>query len=375
MNIRACKVDFTMVPIDELNKALAFYYGKSTYITDTDGGVLYSDVHIDDTVIIHLTELIKSPQPSQVIDGVSSSHEYVCCQMHQFAVSDIELESSTLILGNYSIECIHLIKLIYSQMANSYFATQHISVPNVIEIKHLQAAGYFEKFPTQAMIAATLPLAPDQVQNFIRQQKVDPSQALEYISYKQYALNPVACYHVYSQFPKLYKKYQGYRFTIEGKAHRYEGKNKENGRLIEFNMAEIVFLERESKIVSVQELIQFYKDFFELLRLPIVFKTSSDAFFTIDAKFHAKLQERTASKIELICNLNNTNLAIGSINTHYDYFSKRFELEKSYDIISTKCTGIGIERLLMSLYSYHAHHVKELLIHAYSSLHKDYPSH
>ncbi|OGT15247.1 MAG: hypothetical protein A3I12_03725 [Gammaproteobacteria bacterium RIFCSPLOWO2_02_FULL_38_11] len=371
MKIRVCKIDFTTVPINELNKALAFYYGKSAYMTDEDGGTLCSDVDIDDSVINHLTMLTKSfHSNNKIIDKVLTQNEHPCCQMHSLSSTDIELENNTLIFDNYSIECMHLLKLIYTQMADHSFSTCHVSVPNLIETTHLQTAGYFEKFPTQAMLSATLPLDPARVKDFIGIQQENQLQALELLTDKKYALNPVACYHVYSNFSKLYNKYQKHRFTIEGKAHRYEGKNSENGRLIEFNMAEIVFMENESNQIQTNDLIQFYKKFFLMLNLPIEFKTSSDAFFTVDARLYAQLQERTASKIELICNLDNKTLAIGSINTHHDFFSKRFNLTNRYGVISTKCTGIGIERLLIALYSYHSNNVKELLIHAYSSLNK-----
>lgn len=370
MKKRDYRIDFATVPINELNKALAFYYGKSAYISDTDGGTLHYDVEIDDDVLSYLAEMSKSSQSSKLIDKVSTSDGHSCCQMHSFSNSDIELDNNTLIFDNESIECMHLIKLIYTQMADADFSTRHVSVPNLIQISHLQTAGYFEKFPTQAMLGATLPLDPSQVKTFVAMHQANQVQALDMLTFKQYALNPVTCYHIYSNFSKLYDKYKHHRFTVEGKAHRYEGKNSENGRLIEFHMAEIVFIENETNQIHMNDLIQFYKKFFLLLNIPIEFKTSSDAFFTVDAKFHAQLQERTASKIELICHLDQTSFAIGSINAHHDYFIKRFDLGNKYNVISTKCTGIGIERLLIALYSYHLNNLKGLLLHAYSCINK-----
>lgn len=366
MKTRACNIDFSIVPLQELNKALAFYYGKSAYITAENGGTLHYHLDIDDDVINHLLEMSKSSHANKLIDHIPQ-HTPSCCQIHSFTEIDVELENGTLIFDQYSSECIHLIKQIYIQMAEYYFSTHHLSVPNVIETRFLQTAGYFEKFPTQAMLCATLPLEPIRVKDFVARYQNDPLHALEFFSDKKYALNPVTCYHIYSNFSKLQHKYSSYRYTIEGKAHRYEGKNSEAGRLIEFHMAEIVLIENESDHIQINELIQFYKHFFFLLNIPVEFQTSSDAFFTVDAKLHAQLQERTASKIELICPLTHTNFALGSINTHHDYFVKRFDLAKN-GAISTKCTGIGIERLLIALYSYHPNNVKELLTHVYSSL-------
>lgn len=374
MKGKACKIDFTVTDIHELNKALAFYFGQSAYITAADGGTLYHDVDINDDVICHLVELSKASHSGRLVDKLGAISAPACCLMHSFSDTDIELENSTLIFDQQSVECMHLIKLIYTQMAEYYFATNHVSVPNLIETRHLQTAGYFEKFPTQAMLTATLPLDPIQVKNFITHHQKEALSSLDFFSDKKYALNPVTCYHIYSNFSKLYNKYQNYRFTVEGKAHRYEGRNTENGRLIEFHMAEIVLVENESNQVQTNKLIEFYKELFLMLNIPIEFKTSSDAFFTIDAKLHAQLQERTLSKIELICTLDDKSLSIGSINTHHEYFVKRFGLGES-GAITTKCTGIGLERLLIVLYSYHSNNAKELLTHVYSSLNKRHSDH
>ncbi|HVT63066.1 MAG TPA: aminoacyl--tRNA ligase-related protein [Legionellaceae bacterium] len=375
MKSRVCKIDLNKVCIHELNKALAFYYGQSAYITEKDGGTLYYNINIDDAVIHHLSEMSKSSSYSKLIDQVPSQHlSSSCCQMHNLAMTEIELENSTFLFDQRSIECMHLIKQIYIRMADHYFSTYHIAVPNIIETNHLHTAGYFEKFPAQAMLCATLPLQPFQVKDFIEMQRENFFKGLTLFSDNKYALNPVTCYHIYSNFSKLFNKYQHCRFTIEGKAHRYEGKNNSSGRLLEFHMIEMVFMENDADYIQLTDLIQFYKNFFLMLNIPVEFKTSSDAFFNIDAKLQAQLQERASAKIELICSFDQKNIAIGSINTHHDHFVKRFNLAKNH-ISTTKCTGIGIERLLLALYSYHSDHVKELLTHVHSSLNKEYSNH
>ena len=374
MKTRACPINLASISLDELNKALAFYYGKSAYLTDADGGTLHYHTDIDDSIISKLLDLGKLAFPSgKVIDTVIPETNQACCQTHHVSAFDMELDNGTLLLDRLAIECLHLLRLIYIRLADDYFSTHHISVPNLIDIHHLQTAGYFEKFPAQAMVAGTLPLDPFQVTHFLGMHQGNPSDALEFFSEKKYAANPVTCYHVYSNFSKLYDRFHAYRFTVEGKAHRYEGKNSQKGRLIEFNMSEIVFMEHETNVIPVEEIIRFYKEFFVLFNLPVVFKTGSDAFFTIDAKLHAQMQERSASKIELICRFADTDFAVGSINTHHDYFVKRFNLESRYGVLSTKCTGIGMERLFMALRSVHSDKLKELLIHVYSRLDQDYP--
>jgi hypothetical protein len=367
---RLCNIDITGVSLSELNKSLAFYYGQAAFFSAEDKLTLHYHVEIEDEDIEQLVQLTKSPESDRLIDIGSINQASACCSLHQLDSKDIQLDNSTIIFDADSIECIAMIKRLYTHMANQWFSTHHVAVPNLIDIQHLKTAGYFEKFPAQAMLVSTLPLDPAKVLSVNEVDSGDLQAVVGHYTHTGHALNPVTCYHVYSNFQQLYSQHKAYRFTLEGASHRYEGKHQEAGRLIEFKMLEIVFFENLNNAVSTKQLIKFYKEFFSLLALPVGFKVSSDAFFSTDANLRSQMQQRSASKVEIFCHIKERTCVLGSINAHHDYFVNRFGLNKLKQIDTTKCTGIGIERLLMTLRAYHPNRVKEILTNAYSGCYR-----
>lgn len=367
MKKRMCTVDLSNTSIAELNKSLAFYYGKNAFVSD-DGQTVHHNIDLSDEVILKLAKMTKSSDKEAKVVASANLQYKKCCAWHDFNDSDLVLNSRALILSEKTLKHINYLKRIHTDMANAWFSTEHLAVPNIIENEYLHKADYFSKFPAQAMLVSTLPLDPSYVESVVSScNTANYTETFGHYVNTQYALNPVTCYHVYSNFNDLHKKSGSMQFTLEGKAHRYEGKNREKNRLVEFNMVEIVFMETEKTVVDINKLVNFYQKFFELLQLPIDFKVSSDAFFTTDADLRSQLQERSGSKIEMIFSTGKKSLALGSINSHHDFFVKRFNLHAPYLVNTTKCTGLGVDRLMFALYSYYPESLDSILINAYKT--------
>ena len=65
-------------------------------------------------------------------------------------------------------------------------------------------------------------------------------------------------------------------------------------------------------------------------------------------------------KYEIVANIPflKNDIAIGSINFHFNTFGKAFNISKNGQFIFSGCIGIGFERLLLALYSQHGTSLK-----------------
>jgi len=341
----------------EFLKNLRFYYGKNVSI-DFESSYVCGPIDVNEKAV-HAIYSMTQTYNSKLKHEISSFECTVNCVCVNFDnKTEILLPTGCTINGEVRDENIVNLSKLFKLLAKTYFDSSHVTVPNIIGMDVLTRTGYFEKFPNQAIIVSVMRLEPELALNF-------SSGQFDSFDHRAFALNPVTCYHIYSNFSSLYERYKNNAYTLTGKAHRFEGLNSEKGRKSEFDIVEIVFFESTVSI-SIDKIIEFYNELFNMLGLSVRYVTSSDSFFSKDADLSAKLQLRTSSKIEIeVVGSQLTNNVIASINSHADYFVERFSLDK-VGIKTTKCTGFGVERLLDHLEEIYSDNANERISDAVS---------
>ncbi len=158
-------------------------------------------------------------------------------------------------------------------------------------------------------------------------------------------ITPAACLHVY---PRLEgKRINHFSALITAHCARYEdGKWNLPYRLQDFHMTELVVLGDE-KIVNkkkhdIQVLLE--KTFTEF-GFKGNFENATDAFFLGQDDGAKVMQQLKKLKQEYVVRDGKQAIAIASINSHEEFFSKNFNIKTKSALAYSFCTAFGIERL------------------------------
>jgi seryl-tRNA synthetase len=173
----------------------------------------------------------------------------------------------------------------------------------------------------------------------------------EHLSAQECLLSPNVCFHCYGWLAGR-DLTAPLTITACGKCFRYESKNLTGlERLWDFTMREIIFVgpaewvlaEREKAIEKVLELMERWG-------LACEIRSANDPFFTDDFATMATYQQAFDLKFELLLPLpyKNKNLAVGSFNSHQDFFGRVFQITHQGQTAYTTCVGFGLERLLLA---------------------------
>lgn len=128
-------------------------------------------------------------------------------------------------------------------------------------------------------------------------------------------------------------------------------------RLTEFSMREVIAAGEEEFVKSQREIfLKFIESFASFTGLACSLEKASDPFFTNEIPEKGALQNHIESKFELLVPLGNgrSDLAVGSVNWHSDYFGRSFEIrDNSNYYMSSCCLAFGLERLVFAFLTQH----------------------
>ncbi|MDG0965433.1 MAG: hypothetical protein P8O23_10225 [Opitutales bacterium] len=128
-------------------------------------------------------------------------------------------------------------------------------------------------------------------------------------------------------------------------------------RLTEFSMREVIAAGEEEFVKSQREIfLKFIESFASFTGLACSLEKASDPFFTNEIPEKGALQNHIESKFELLVPLGNgrSDLAVGSVNWHSDFFGRSFEIrDNSNYYMSSCCLAFGLERLVFAFLTQH----------------------
>jgi seryl-tRNA synthetase len=158
-------------------------------------------------------------------------------------------------------------------------------------------------------------------------------------------ITPAACLHVY---PRLEgKKINYFSALITAHCARFEGgKWKPPYRLQDFHMTELVVLGDEKTVSKKKDDIQILleKTFAEF-GFKGNFENATDAFFLGQDNGAKVMQQLKKLKQEYIVKDGKQSIAIASLNSHEEFFSKQFNIKTKTAPAHSFCAAFGVERL------------------------------
>lgn len=216
----------------------------------------------------------------------------------------------------------------------------------------LVRAGYYQKFPN--LVNAVARIRPDYWDGVtVAQLRTTQTEALDsFYAPSGVVLTPVTCYHVYSRARELKERYGTGMYAIEGPIFRHEAHNHSATRLAEFRMFELVRLGGADEVAGeCERLLRAFGEFFADLELPHRIVSASDAFFGDAPTMTRDAQLLNKSKFEVRVPLADGELSVASVNAHGEVFADAFGL-RDLGTDATCCAGIGLDRLVYALLSY-----------------------
>lgn len=333
--------------LKELEQTLRFFYGAITVEDGTDGGVLVRSssqlpaVEIQ-RVVDHFLDGHRPRRPRVIAIGGMAP-----VAVHTAPADDrIPVAPGVYLHGpEWRATMVDTRGLVRRHFAEEVPAP-HVTGSALISRAVLLAAGYYRHFPNMVNAVARL---RNNYWDGVSVAQLGPDQGDELSSFyvaSDVVLNPVPCYHIYSQAHELVHRYGSTRFTIEAPAFRYESHNHGKTRLAEFSMFELVSMGTvEAVAMEHRRFVGSFERLFQKLRLPYRIVTASDGFFGDDPASKRGAQLSCGSKYEVRVPVDDGELSVGSINRHGKVFVNAFGLGALGPIQETCCAGVGFERL------------------------------
>ncbi|MEU0119330.1 aminoacyl--tRNA ligase-related protein [Streptomyces bobili] len=343
----------TAASAEELQKALTFYYGSDTVQVrqEAEGlsvevGVRLTESELAD-VVRHFLRGHRDV-PVQVI----AEHGPVASTALPLPPGDdrIPIAGGTYLQGpEWGAALERTRQLVYERVA-AEFDAPHLTGSAQISREVLLRAGYFRKFPNLVNVVSRI--RPDYWDG-VTVSRLRPGQNETLASFYEpsdLVLNPVTCYHVYSNALELHRRHRTELFAIEGPIFRHEAHNHSATRLAEFRMFELVRLGRRDEVsAEFERLLDSFSRFFISLGLPHRVVSASDAFFGDDPSLSRDAQLLNGSKFEVRVPLADGELSVASVNAHGEVFADAFGLRDAMGVETTCCAGIGLDRLTYAL--------------------------
>lgn len=339
--------------LEELRKALTFFYGEVTVDGEGPGVVV--------TVPAGLTEKELGDVVRHFLRG---HHEVVTKVIAKYPApagvfcalppdDRIALGSGIYLQGSdWSAAMARTRSLIRERLAVQ-FAAPLLTGSALIPRDVLVRAGYYRKFPN--LVNAVSRIRPDYWDG-VAVARLRPSQLDALSTFyvpSGMVLNPVTCYHVYANARQLWERYATGLCAIEGPVFRHESHNHSPIRLGEFTMFELVRLGSEVEVSKeFARMLDAFADFFTSLGVPHRIITASDAFFGDEPSLTRDAQLLSGSKFEVRIPLLDGELSVASVNLHGTVFADAFDLHGVHGIETSCCAGIGLDRLTYALGSY-----------------------
>ncbi|MET9301294.1 hypothetical protein ABZX66_18430 [Micromonospora aurantiaca] len=341
--------------LQEVTKALNFFVGRvGVHRSDSDGFTLTAPEGIAEQdfrdAVKHFLKG-KRPLRERVIADDPGKVEVSC----ELPSSDrIEVTSGSFLQGPRWRAAMDSTEDRVRRSFAEQFGAIRLRVPSVISRQVLVSAGYYRKFPN--LVNAISRIRNDYWDGVaVSQLRPGQSEALaSYYVPSGDVLNPVTCYHVYSQAQQLLERYDGATlFAVEGSVFRHESYNHGPTRLAEFTMHEMVRMgpERQAQ-EDFERFLEAFVRFFGDLGVPYRIVSAADAFFGDEPTLSRGAQLLSGAKYEVRVPLGRDELSVASVNLHGPVFADAFRLDRLGPIEATCCAGIGIDRLVYALQAY-----------------------
>ncbi|MDA2302193.1 hypothetical protein PDN43_23495 [Bacillus cereus] len=249
----------------------------------------------------------------------------------------------------------HALDVFFREYYSLKFGANELKVPSMISSEVVDQAGYFETGCQHISFVSPISNEPDKYEEFLPAWKNRDitSSIHEYLKKPKDVLNPALCLHCYPLLENQVVPHgQFVSFTVSGSCFRDESGNLNNDeRLNEFTMREAVFVGDPEILKSIRTKLE---EFTILLGVWLGFKfrleAATDIFFDENAQLQLFSQLASNNKIEFSVYSSKINkyMASGSINSHQNHFSKRFEIkDQKLNYTNSMCIGFGFNRLLL----------------------------
>ena len=158
-------------------------------------------------------------------------------------------------------------------------------------------------------------------------------------------ITPAACLHVYPRLEN--KKIDHFSALITAHCARFEnGKLNPPYRLQDFHMTELVALGSEKIVNEKKRNIQtLLENTFMSFGFKGNFENATDAFFLGQEDGAKVMQQIKKLKQEYVVRDGKLSVALASINSHEEFFSKHFNIKTKGAALHSFCSAFGVERL------------------------------
>lgn len=223
-------------------------------------------------------------------------------------------------------------------------------------IELFKKINYFEEFPQNILLVSGAKKEREALESLIdKYGKSNDFKEIELGDFLEPATTALGtstcdpCYYIHKS-GKLGKNETYYALS---KCFRNEkSTTKQLDRLTEFSMREVIAAGEEEYVKSQREtFLKFIESFASFTGLACSLEKASDPFFTNEIPEKGALQNHIESKFELLVPLGNgrSDLAVGSVNWHSDFFGRSFEIrDNSNYYMSSCCLAFGLERLVFA---------------------------
>lgn len=220
--------------------------------------------------------------------------------------------------------------------------------PASLPADRLLRADYLRSFPHQATFPMRMVPEEANIEAFLGGGVLDGDGhvALAELSPVSDLLTPAACYHLFSA-------HEGedlvgpLHLTTRNTCFRQEAEYVPLRRLWSFSMREIVCVGSKAEVEGFRQRVRACVDaFLQLIDLPIEWLTATDPFFQPQRNPKHLLQRLQPVKKEATYG---GDLAIGSMNSHYDHFGVNFQISRDGEPAHSCCAAFGIERWLFAI--------------------------
>jgi len=212
------------------------------------------------------------------------------------------------------------------QIVNLADEARQLQFPSVIAGEVLERANYFDSFPKGAT-------------------RVEAGDRPAFLS-------PAVCYHCFAHFAGM-KLDEPLCLSCQGKCYRNEtGATPAIGRLWEFTMRELIFIDRGEIVRQRREkTMNNVRRLADSIGLNTRLELASDPFFGAIGRGRKLLQQVKELKYELVTAMpDGSNLAIASFNLHETFFTSRFGIAMaSASETHSGCVAFGLERWMLAL--------------------------
>ncbi len=223
--------------------------------------------------------------------------------------------------------------------------------PATIPAHELNKIGYFKSFPQHLTLPVCLDADHHSLAQFAEGEPLDADGNLRLgkCAPVKDVLTPAACYHFYVNFQNQNLDAPRY-VTTRATCFRRESSYAPLRRQWSFSMREIVCLGTAEEVTGFLDTQRrLVEEFFAAVGLPIEWQGATDPFFNPSQNPKYLAQKLDPVKTEMVYG---TDVAIGSVNFHRNYFGEAFRISRSGTEAFSGCIAFGLERWLHAFLSH-----------------------